>query len=75
VRERNWGLSMLMKNFIFPGNSKHTFNVRKLLTIKEKSDAYGNLSPWEVINFKQSLYSEIAKYRQDPWRLQDVKEI
>jgi hypothetical protein len=75
VRERNWGLSMLMKNFIFPGNSKHTFNVRKLLTIKEKSDVYGNLSPWEVINFKQSLYSEIAKYRQDPWRLQDVKEI
>jgi uncharacterized protein (DUF58 family) len=48
LRERNWGMSLLLKNFVFP---------------------------WEIINFKQALYSEIAKYRQEPWRVADVKEI
>jgi hypothetical protein len=68
-------MSVFLKNFIFPASEKKGFDPMSLVLLGERGAENGKPGPWEAINFKQALYSEIVRYRQDPWRLSDVKEI
>jgi uncharacterized protein (DUF58 family) len=74
LRERNWEMSLFLKNFIFPSHTKKAFDFAKLVFVGRSGLEKENTSPWEIIAFKQTLYSEIAKYRQEPWRVADVRE-
>jgi hypothetical protein len=75
LRERNWGISLFLKNFVFRPNGRKTFDLKGVFFTDGIKSQAPNPSAWDIINFKQSLYSEMGKYKQEPWRLSDVQEI
>ncbi|MBN2531270.1 MAG: DUF58 domain-containing protein [Spirochaetales bacterium] len=75
LKARDWNISLFFKNFIFPSYPGKKIGLKQFFFVPEKRKQDKKRPLSELLFFKQTLYSEIDRYRTAPWRINDVREI
>ncbi|MBN1699028.1 MAG: DUF58 domain-containing protein [Spirochaetales bacterium] len=75
IKERGWGVSLYFKHCYFPDNGERSFDIKRLLFIRDGDT--GNRTGGETAGniFQKTLTAEIDRYKRTPWRLKYVSEI